>query len=487
MTLKVLAVASEAYPLIKTGGLADVVGALPAALAPHGVETTTLVPGYPAILRAVENARPVVLGKYADLLGTKARLLHFPKAPLPLIVLDAPALFAREGGPYSDPTGIDWPDNWRRFAALGRAAADLAGGIAPKLQPDLVHAHDWQGAMAAAYMRHGAQRARATPSVVTIHNIAFQGRFEAAVFAKLGLPPSAFAIDGVEYFGGVGFLKAGLHYASAITTVSPTYANEIREAEFGMGLEGLIAARGADVRGIVNGIDTEVWDPAADPALAATFDASSLGGRAENRRAMEAAFDLAPGDGPIFCVVSRLTWQKGMDVLAEAAGDLVAMGGRLALLGSGDRSLETAFTAAAKRLPGKIGVRIGYDEKLSHLVQGGADAILIPSRFEPCGLTQLYGLRYGCVPVVSRTGGLADTVIDANDAALAAGVATGIQFDGVTRENLARALTRAVDIFSRPKQWRILQRQGMKADVSWTRSGKMYAELYEQLRGEARA
>jgi len=481
MTFKVLAVASEAYPLIKTGGLADVVGALPAALAPHGVATTTLLPGYPAILHALEGARPVVLHKYANLLGAGARLLHFPKAALPLIVLDAPALFARDGGPYGDPTGVDWPDNWRRFAALGRAAADLAGGIAPKFQPDLVHAHDWQGAMAAAYMRYGDERAQATPSVITIHNLAFQGRFDATIFPELALPPAAFAINGIEYFGGVGFLKAGLQTASAITTVSPTYAEEIRTPAFGMGLEGMIEARRGSVRGIVNGIDTAIWNPAADPDLKAPFTARALGSRAENRHAIEAAFDLTHGKGPIFCVVSRLTWQKGMDVLAEVLDDLVAMGGRLALLGSGDSALEAAFTAAADRLPGAVGVRIGYDEALSHLLQGGADAILIPSRFEPCGLTQLYGLRYGCVPVVARTGGLSDTVIDANEAALSMGVATGYQFDGVTRGALLHALSRAIDGFSRPREWRAMQRQGMKADFSWTRSGKRYADLYRQL------
>jgi starch synthase len=467
--VKVLSVASEAYPIVKTGGLADVVGALPAALAPHEVETTTLLPGYPAVLK---SAGRKVLRKWDDLLGVPARLLGGTIAGHPLLILDAPALFEREGGPYADATGRDWGDNWRRFAALGRAAADIADSY------DLVHAHDWQGAMAPAYLRYAGS---AVPSVMTIHNIAFQGRFDAAVFAELDLPPAAFALDGIEYYGGVGLLKAGLASASAITTVSPSYAEEIRRPAFGMGLEGLIEVRRDRVSGIVNGIDPAVWSPQADTALPASYATRSLPRRRTNKRALEAAFDLDTGDGPVFVVVSRLTWQKGMDVLVDTLDALVAMGGRLALLGSGDAALESAFLAARARHPGKVGVRIGYDEALSHLLQGGGDAILIPSRFEPCGLTQLYGLAYGCVPVVARTGGLADTVIDANEAAIAAGVATGIQFGEVSVDGLLHALHRAMALYRQPAAWSTMQRQGMCADFSWTRSGARYADLYRSL------
>jgi starch synthase len=481
MSLAVLSVASEAYPLIKTGGLADVVGALPGALAQHDVKITTLLPAYPAVMHARVKGKGKLVHAYTDLLGVKARLVRYEVDGLDLILLDAPDLFHRDGGPYTDPNGQDWPDNWRRFSALGRAAADLAAGIAPGLSFDLVHAHDWQAAMAPAYMRFAGGKAAAIPSVVTIHNLAFQGRFGREIFPLLGLPDSAWSIDGIEYFGGIGLLKAGLQSAGAITTVSPTYAEEIRRPEFGMGLEGLINARHGVVSGIVNGIDTEVWSPAADPDLAAHYTASTSNRRSANRAAVEAAFGLDVSDGPLFCVVSRLTWQKGMDVLADLADTLVAMGAKLALLGSGDPALEAAFMAAASRHPGRIGVCIGYDEKLSHLMQGGCDAILIPSRFEPCGLTQLYGLRYGCVPVVARTGGLADTVIDANEAALAAGVATGFQFDTVTHASVEQALKRAVNAFAQPSQWRSLQKQGMKADFSWARSGLRYAELYRNL------
>ena len=293
--------------------------------------------------------------------------------------------------------------------------------------------------------------------------------------------PCTMAIDGIEYHGGISFLKAGLAAAGRITTVSPTYAREIREPGFGMGLEGLIRAREGEVRGIVNGIDPAVWNPASDPALKAPYTAKSLGKRAANARALEAEFGLERGDGPLFVVISRLTWQKGMDVLLEAADHLVGIGGRLALLGSGDAALESGFHAAAARHPGRIGVRIGYDEGLSHRMLGGGDAILVPSRFEPSGLTQLYGLAYGCVPVVSRTGGLADTVIDANLAARQAGVATGVQFDGVRYQTLADALTRTVQLYSQRDAWTALQRAGMKADFSWSGSGKAYADLYTSL------
>ncbi len=464
--MRVLSVAAEAFPLVKTGGLADVVGALPAALAPHGVETTTMIPGYPVVGASMKGAK--VVRRWAGLMDTPARLLSGTIEGHPLLVLDAPALFNRKGGLYGQ------ADDWRRFAALARAAADVAidDGYA------VLHAHDWQAALAPAYLRYDGASVR---SVTTVHNIAFQGQFGADVFPALGLPDTAWRIDGVEYYGGVGFLKAGLAAADAITTVSPTYAAEIRENRFGMGLEGLIAARHARVHGIVNGIDPAVWNPETDAALPQRYTARALGRRRVNKRAIERTFGLEAGDGPLFTVISRLTWQKGMDVLAQRLDDLVAQGGRLALLGSGDAPLESAFLAAAARHPGRIGVRIGYDEPLSHLVQGGADAILIPSRFEPCGLTQLYGLAYGCVPVVARTGGLADTVIDANEAAIAAGVATGFQHGEVSDNSLAHAISRTIRAYSRPDLWCTIQRNGMRADFSWTESGRRYADLYKSL------
>lgn len=483
MTIRVLSVASEAVPLIKTGGLADVAGALPGAVAPHGVAMTTMLPGYPTVLANLKRVRAV--HKWDSLLGEPARLLAGKIGESPLLVLDAPAFFTRDGSPYSDPMGKDWQDNWRRFAAFGRAAADVAGGAVKGREFDLLHAHDWQAAMAVAYNRFAPPGGKGVPSVMTIHNMAFQGYFDARIFTGLDLPRSAWSIDGVESYGGVGFLKAGLQSASMVTTVSPSYAAEIRQAEFGMGLEGLIASRGDRVAGVLNGIDTHEWNPASDPALAANYTAGTLAKRTANKRALEAEFGLEPGDGPLFIVITRLTWQKGMDVLPEVLDHLVGIGGRLALLGSGDAAIERELHKAAQRHPGRIGVRIGYDEALSHRMQAGGDAILVPSRFEPCGLTQLYGLAYGCVPVVAHTGGLADTVIDANVAAVSRKVATGVQFTGVHYQSLAGAISRTVALYQDKPAWKAIQKNGMACDFSWAASGRTYAELYARLMSEA--
>jgi starch synthase len=474
--IRVLSVASEAYPLVKTGGLADVVGALPAALAPHGVTVTTLLPGYSAVMAVLKDAEPV--HRYAALLDEPATLLQAKVGGHPFLILDAPSLFRREGGLYADATGKDWSDNWKRFAALARAAADLAAGMVAGFDFDILHCHDWQAALAPAYLRYGEIRGRTAASIVTIHNIAFQGRFDAAIFPALELPQAAYDLHGVEYYGGVGFLKAGLALADAITTVSPGYSAEIQRPEFGMGLEGLIRARAAVVTGILNGIDTTVWNPGHDPLLASCYDATTLARRQVNKRAVEKQLGLEASDGPLFTVVSRLTWQKGMDLLAGEVGGLVHAGGRLALLGSGDPALESGFKEAAARHPGRIGLALGYDEKLSHQLQGGADAILIPSRFEPCGLTQLYGLAYGCVPVATRTGGLGDTIIDANEAALAAGAATGVLAEHATATDIRRSIARAIALYSHPPLWKTIQLQGMQADFSWQRAGARYAALY---------
>ena len=473
--MKVLSVASEVYPLIKTGGLADVAGALPAALKPAGVEMRTLLPGYPAVMRALSKGAAV--HAYADLLGGPARLVAGVAMGLEVIALDAPHLFDRAGNPYLTSSGTDWPDNAQRYAALARAAADIGHGDLAGFQPDILHLHDWQAALAAVYGRfEGGPK-----TVMTVHNIAFPGLFPASIFASLGLPPAAFAIDGVEYYGSVSYLKGGIACADAITTVSPSYANEICTPEFGMGFDGLLRARRGALTGIVNGIDTEVWNPATDAALPSTYGPASLDKRQANKRAVEKSFGLETGDGALYCVVSRLTWQKGMDVLIAGLDALVDMGARFVLVGTGEAAIEQAARAAAARHPGRIGAVIGYDEKLSHLLQGGADAILIPSRFEPCGLTQLYGLRYGCVPVVARTGGLADTVIDANDAAMAAGVATGFQFGSVDEAGLDSTFTRVQQTYADRAAWLRMQRAGMAGDQSWGRSAAAYASLYKKL------
>ncbi|QDZ13248.1 glycogen synthase GlgA [Devosia ginsengisoli] len=477
--MEVLSVASEVYPLIKTGGLADVAGALPGALAGRGVTMRTLVPGYPAVMSKLSGGR--VVRELDDLFGVPAKLIAARVEGLDVIVIDAPALYDRPGNPYVSPDGWDWPDNWKRFAALGWVAAELAHGLVAGYRPNLLHCHDWQAGLAPAYIKFGPTDDVKT--VMTIHNIAFKGSFGPEIFGQLRLPPHAFEMGGVEFYGGVSYLKSGMECADYVTTVSPNYADEIRTPEFGMGLEGLLNGRAETVVGILNGIDVDAWNPATDRALVQTYSANTIHARQVNKRAVVEKFGLDGADGPLFCVISRLTDQKGMDLLLQTVDGLVDLGGRLAVLGSGDAALEDGFRTMWARHPGKVSIVTGYNEQLSHLMQGGCDAILIPSRFEPCGLTQLYGLRYGCVPVVSRIGGLADTVIDANPAALAAEVATGVVFDAGSAHALYEAIRRTTRLYHDDKVWKKIQRRGMKSDVSWDTSAVRYAELYAIITG----
>ena len=477
--IEVLSVASEIYPLIKTGGLADVTGALPAALAGRGVSMRALIPGYPAVMHKVKGR---VVAELDDFFDGRARLVAGRFANLDLVVLDAPHLYDRPGNPYVGPEGWDWPDNWKRYAALSWVAAELGLGLVQGYFPQVIHAHDWQAGLVPAYVKYGPSDTIRT--VMTVHNMAFQGTFGADIFRQLRLPSHAFSVEGVEYFGGVGYLKAGMECADIVTTVSPTYASEIRTPAFGMGFEGLLNNRSETVFGILNGIDMEAWNPATDPALQQNYSANTVHLRRTNKAALVEQFGLDGVEGPMFGVVSRLTWQKGIDLLVDAIDAMVAQGGRLVVIGSGEVALENALRGAAMLHPGKVGIITGYNEELSHLIQGGADVMLVPSRFEPCGLTQLYGLRYGCVPVVSRVGGLADTVIDANEAALEAGVATGMQFLANNEYALGDAIRRTIKLYGDDRVWRKMQRRGMKSDVSWNLSAGRYANLYSRLTGQ---
>ncbi|PRX38020.1 starch synthase [Meinhardsimonia xiamenensis] len=474
---RVLSVASECAPLVKTGGLADVVGALPPALAGQGWEMRVLIPAYRGLLDRLEvRSEVMALG---DLFGGPARLVAGRAGALEVLALDAPHLYDRDGGPYAGPDGRDWPDNPERFAALARAAARVAAeGLEDGWKPDILHAHDWQAGLAPAYLRY---EGLGVPSVMTIHNIAFQGIAPAGKLAALGLPGWAFTPDQLEYFGNISLLKAGLVTADAITTVSPRYAEELMRPEFGMGLEGVLAARAADFTGILNGIDTGIWNPGTDALIPRRYTSRSLARKAENRAALIERFGLGEVPGPLAVVVSRLTGQKGIDLLPEVIGDFVAVGGGLALLGSGDQALEAAMHAMAEAHPGRVGVKIGYDEVLSHLMFAGGDAVLVPSRFEPCGLTQMYGLAYGTPPLVAATGGLADTVINANPAALATAAATGITFHPVDALALAQALRRLCRLHAEPQTWRRLQLNGMKQPLGWEASAAEYARLYARL------
>jgi starch synthase len=475
--MKVLSVTSELFPIIKTGGLADVAGSLPGAMTPLGVETRTVLPGYPVVMKRCKRAKKVA--ELGQVIGETVTILQAKIAGLNLFIVKHPGLFEREGGPYTDQHGTDYADNWRRFAVFSKAAAMIATGAIDGYRPDIVHCHDWQTAMVLTYLRYGDQPV--PPGVLTVHNIAFQGQFAARIFGELDLPAAAWSLDGVEYYGGVGFLKSGLRMADAITTVSPTYAKEIRTHEFGMGLEGLINTRSDVVSGIVNGIDTKVWDPKTDPALAANYDARKFKSRSANRKAVCERFGLQPDGGPLIAVVSRLTWQKGMDLAAEAVDGIVSKGASLAVLGSGDQGIEDALRLASERHPGRVALHTGYDEKLAHLMQGGCDAILIPSRFEPCGLTQLCGLRYGCVPIVARTGGLVDTVIDGNLAAMTAGVATGFHIAPLSAGTIVETVGLACKAYSDKARWKKLVKNGMATDVSWGASASRYVDLYRSL------
>ena len=473
--LTALAVTSEIYPFVKTGGLADVTGALPLALRRHGVDTTTLVPGYPAVMAAIARSDRVL--SLDDLFGGTAQVLHARSAGLDLLVLDAPHLFDRPGNPYTGPDGGDWPDNALRFGALSFVAARIALGDIAGFAPDVVHGHDWQAGLAMAYLAYQSERRPAT--VLTVHNLAYQGQFPPDLLGRLRLPSQAFAIDGVESYGMIGFLKAGLQFADRITTVSPTYAQEIQTSANGCGLDGLLRLRSSVLSGIRNGIDTDVWNPETDSRIAAKFGRSTVSGRAPNKAALQKRFGLVPDAAALlFAVISRMAWQKGLDLLGDAVPALVARGAQLAVLGTGDPELEQRLTGLAQAHRGQVGCIVGYDEDLAHLIQAGADAVLVPSRFEPCGLTQLCAMRYGAIPVVAKVGGLADTVTD-----LAAGPAkaTGLQFSPVTYEALEATLHRAADLWSDRAAWLTLQANGMKADVSWAEPANAFFKLYTQL------
>ncbi|WAS92797.1 glycogen synthase GlgA [Nannocystis punicea] len=481
--MRVLFVASEVYPLVKTGGLADVVGALPIALAELGVDVRVLVPGYPKVLAGLHaRGREVELHNLVG--GGPAKLMYGRVGKLELLVLDAPHLYNRPGNPYVDQHGRDFGDNHLRFGALCHAATWLAGPEGgDRWRPELIHGHDWQSGLVPAYVALMPPQQRVA-TITTIHNLAYQGVFRADVMGALRLPGSMFDIHGVEFHGHLGFLKAGLWYSDKITTVSPTYARQIQTETYGHGLQGLLRRRDADLYGILNGIDTETWNPATDPHLPAPYSADDLTGKRIGKRALQLELGLHPDpDAPLFVVVSRLVTMKGLDLLLSAGRSILERGGQLAVLGSGEERLVDGFQQAARLNPGRVAYRGGYDEPLAHRMQAGGDAIIIPSRTEPCGLTQMYGLRYGTVPVVRRTGGLADSVIDTTPETLGAGLATGVLFNDIDASALAWALGRTIALYHNRPVWQQLVRHGMQEDFSWRRSAARYLDLYRRALG----
>jgi len=485
--MRVLYVSTEVHPALKTGGLADVNAALPGALASIGVDVTLLLPGFPDLMEAATaGGTPVRLD--AAFGCENVSLMPCRLGEVPAWLIDAPALYGRTGNPYVGPDGRDWPDNARRFALLGWVAARFADGGIGGWRPDIVHSHDWHAGLAGAYLR--ARGGAGPGSVFTVHNLAYQGSFPATGFPDLALPPHFFSMHGLEFHGAINFMKAGLFYADRITTVSPTYAREIQTAEHGFGMDGLLRSRAGALSGILNGVDTSTWNPQVDAALPARFSADAMEGKAACRKALRAEFGLREASGPIFGVVSRLTAQKGLDLLLEALPAVAAIDGQVAMLGSGDRALEAAWQVAAASHPGRVAVKQGYDEAMAHRIFGGSDLIAVPSRFEPCGLTQMYGLLYGALPLVRHTGGLADTVREAGHPGAAAGAAgtspgNGFVFDQPHVTDLSAAIARAGALWKAPAAWQTIQNAGMKSEFGWARAASHYANLYRQIRPEA--
>ena len=472
-TPRVLFASPELAPHVKVGGLAEVTRDLPLALNRAGADVRTLVPAYPALKHAFAHA-PVVAHIPSAAAMPAAHVLAADGA---LYLLDCDALYARPGGPYQSADGVDWQDNHLRFGLLARAAAWLASepdGLDWRAQ--VVHANDWQTALAAAYLAFG--KGSPVALVQTIHNLAYQGVFPAGVLRDLALPQAAFTIDGLEFHGQVSFLKGGIRYASAVTTVSPTYAREIQTPALGVGLDGLLRARSDELFGILNGIDYSVWDPARDPHLAARYSIDDLGGKKANKAALQRALGLPESaETPLLGIVGRLVEQKGIDLVLEAAERIVRSPAQLVVLGEGPSRFVTALHALERRHPGEVAVRSGFDETLAHLIEAGADLFLMPSRFEPCGLNQLYSMRYGTPPIVHRTGGLADSVIDL-DEGTPERPATGFVFDSPTADALLASVHRALEAYREPVAWRKLQRNGMARDFRWDESARRYLEVY---------
>lgn len=479
--MRLLHVASEIYPLVKTGGLADVVGSLPPALVKRGLDTRLLLPGLPGILDGMVGLKPVIrIGPAFGAAVVTLSIGRLPDSGLSAYVIDAPFLYRRGGNPYVGPDGNDWSDNHRRFALLGWIAAHIASGeLDPDWRPDVVHAHDWHAGLVPVYMAQDPSLR--TPTVFTIHNLAFRGIFPMDHHTDLGLPARRLTPHGIEFHGKISFMKAGLVFSTRITTVSPTYAREICTPEFGCGLEGVLRDRGTALSGILNGVDYDVWNP-RDPAIAKPYSADDIEGKRACRAALQAELGLAKqDDAPLFAVVSRLTSQKGMDLLLAALPDLLKEGAQLAVLGSGDGDLEAGFRYAASVNPERVAVHIGYDEEMSHRFMAGADVLLVPSRFEPCGLTQLYALRYGTLPLVRRVGGLADTVVDATPDNIQSDRATGFVFDDASRYAMGARLRDACALYQHGETWARIQRRGMAQDFSWDDSAAHYENLYRSL------
>ncbi len=483
--MRVLFASSEVFPLVKTGGLADVSGALPEALIQAGQDVRVLLPGYAAAMDKTEGKK--VVGSLGDPLGigTEATLVEgrLPGSGVPVWLIDCPALYHRAGGPYQDVDGSDYADNALRFGLLSWTAAHLCTGGSPvPWWPDVLHCHDWQTGLAPAYLK--AWNVVDRPATVfTIHNIAYQGLFPSETVPRLGLPWDFYGMDGLEYWNNLSFLKSGLVYSDRLTTVSPRYAREIQSSPHGCGLEGVLAARAADLSGILNGADYGIWNPDSDSCLPHRYaPADFAAGKAANKAALQAELGLEQNpDAPLMVIVSRLNDLKGMDLVLAVLPSVLREGAQLAVVGTGDRALEDGFKAVAAANPSQVAVMIGYSETLAHKLMAAGDMLVMPSRFEPCGLTQFYAMRYGTVPLVHVTGGLADTVVDATYDSLMTGTATGFAFEHANAGAFQWTIERALGMYRQPEQWRKVQAACVAQDFTWDLSAARYVELYRAL------
>jgi starch synthase len=477
--MNILFASAEAHPLIKTGGLADVAGSLPRAIRHQRHDIRLVIPAYQSVLKQAEK---YFLVAHLELEGVTqpVRILagRLPGSTVTVYLVDSPEHFDRPGNPYSMKQGAVWPDNAERFTTFCRAIEALAlDNAGLDWQPDIVHCNDWQTALVPPLLERHATR---PATVFTIHNLAYQGLFDWKVFKKLKLPTDFWSMEAMEFHNQFSFIKGGLVFADWITTVSPTYAEEIQTSEYGYGLEGLISHRKDNLTGIVNGVDYTVWNPGRDLLIPVQFNARSLTHKIENKLALQEHFGLPRDEKiPVFATISRLVEQKGIDLILGAVPGIVKQKAQLIVLGSGDSKIETGIRAAVKAHPEQVAARIGYDEALSHHIEAGADIFLMPSRFEPCGLNQIYSQRYGTVPIVRNTGGLADTVTDTTEETLEARTATGFSFSGTTVKDLATTIDRALGYYRQPELWQKIVGNGMKQDFSWKRSALLYLELYE--------
>ncbi len=479
---KVLFVTSEAHPLIKTGGLADVSGSLPRALAELGQEMRLLLPNY----QALESKEPVRYLCRIDLDGVTVEILEsrLPDSEVSVWLVDYPEYFGKPGNPYLDAQGKPWIDSAERFTLFCRTAVEIAMGRSElDWQADIVHCNDWQSGLVPALL---SIEDNPPATVFTIHNMAYQGLFPRSKFVSLNLPPQLWNPDGLEFYDMLSFIKGGIAYADRITTVSPTYALEIQTPEFGCGLEGLLSHRREDLIGIINGIDQDYWNPETDEYIPQQYKSTTLKKKSLNKASLQRRFALPVDEEiPVIALISRLVQQKGIDLVIDSLPHLATMPLQFIVLGSGDKSYERRLENLARLYPGKIAISLGYNEKLSHLIEAGADIFFMPSRFEPCGLNQMYSQRYGTVPIVRRTGGLADTVVDSLPHSIEEQSATGIVFNEPAADSLLEATKRAILLFQDKRSWKTIQQTGMHRDFSWQNSAVQYLKIYQQLRPAA--